>query len=147
MRMVGISSTSALRSASCLVSWLACSRVRVTTIRFPNNGRFSYQFSLPRSFTTSPMMVSAGGLSPAFSTASAIVASVPSTACCRPVVPQRTTATGVFSGIPFATSCDAISRMRDTPMSTTFVPGILAICAQSRLDSSLSGSSWPVITV
>jgi hypothetical protein len=70
----------------------------VTTTRRPNNGRCSNQFSFPRNFTTSPMIVSTGGDS-FFSTARpAMVASVPVTACCRPVVPQRIMATGVSGG-------------------------------------------------
>ena len=73
------------------------------------------------------MIVSTGGDS-FFSTARpAMVASVPATVCCRPVVPQRTMATGVSGDIPCAMSDLVQSDSFSVPMSTTLVPGILAI--------------------
>jgi hypothetical protein len=88
MRMVGTSRTSAPNSASRFANFPAWPVRRVTTIRFPNSGRFSNQFNFPRSFTTSPTMVSAGG-EIFFSAASfAIVASVPETDFCLPSVPH-----------------------------------------------------------
>ena len=144
--MVGISITSAPCSASWRLSWLACSRVRVTTTRRPNSGRRSNQLSFFRNDTTSPMMVTAGAVNFSASTTSAMVVSVPVIVFCRPVVPQRTMATGVLAAMPLATSSAAIRRMRSTPMRTTLVPGIRAICAQSRPESGFVGSSCPVMT-
>ena len=53
-------------------------------MRLPNSGRFSNQFNFPRNFTTSPMMVSAGGEIFFFAASFAIVASVPETDFCLP---------------------------------------------------------------
>ena len=145
--MVGISSTSAPRSVNFRESWLACSRVRVTTTRWPKSGRFSNQFSFERSFTTSPTTTTVGG--PIFSRSAtfAIVSRVPSIECWRPVVPQRTIATGVFGAMPSRINVSAIWPMRSVPIIITFVPGVLATCGQSMVEASLPGSSWPVIKV
>ena len=75
------------------------------------------------------MMVSTGGEIFSLTASAAIVASVPATDFCLPIVPQRTIATGVSGGIPCATSDLVQSSRRSVPMSTTFVPGILAICS------------------
>ena len=67
---------------------------------FRTAGRCSDQFNFPRSLTTSPTMVSAGGTI-FFSAASlAIVASVPATDFCFPSVPHWITATGVSGAMP-----------------------------------------------
>ena len=67
--------------------------------------------------------------------------------CWRPVVPQRTMAIGVAASMPWPTSISAIWPMRSVPIMMTLVPGVLATCAQSMLESSLAGSSWPVTSV
>ena len=59
----------------------------------------------------------------------AIVASVPETDFCFPIVPHWTTATGVSGGIPCAMSDFVQSARLSVPISTTLVPGILAICS------------------
>ena len=145
--MVGISTTSAPSSSNCRESWLACSRVRVTTIRRPNNLRFSNQLSFDRNFTTSPITVTVGADSFARAAASAMVARVPSTERCRPVVPQCTIATGVSAGRPYLTSSSAIRPIRSVAIMTTLVPGVRATCAQSTPLKSLAGSSCPVMTI
>ena len=145
--MVGTSRTSAPRSSSWPASWLACSRVRVTTMRRPNNERRSNQFNFERNLTTSPITATAGADSFASAASPAMVASVPSRDCCRPSVPQRTIATGVSGDMPWATSCSAIGPMRSAPIITTLVPGVRAICRQSTLLAYFFESSCPVITV
>ena len=59
----------------------------------------------------------------------AMVASVPATVFCRPVVPRCTIATGKFGAIPLAMSDFVQSARLSMPISTTLVPGILAICS------------------
>ena len=145
--MVGISKTSAPCSSNWRESWLACSRVRVTTMRWPNSGRFSNQFSFERSFTTSPITVTAGAEKFFAAARSAMSASVPAMDCCRPVVPQRTIATGVAAAIPFALRTSAMAPIRSAPIKTIFVPGAPASRAQSISLSFRAGSSWPVTTV
>ena len=98
--IVGISSTSAPRSSNWRESWLACSRVRVTTMRWPNNERLSNQLSFDRNFTTSPITVTVGANNFALAAASATSASVASIDCWRPVVPHCIIATGVSGDMP-----------------------------------------------
>ena len=59
----------------------------------------------------------------------AMVASVPATDFCRPVVPFCTTATGVAAGMPWLMRDFVQSARLWMPMSTTLVPGICAICS------------------
>ena len=87
------------------------------------------------------MIVTAGALNPVSATTSAIVSSVPEIVCCRPVVPQRTIATGVSPARPFSLSAAVILPIRSTPINTTFVPGSRAMRSQSMAVSALSGSS------
>ena len=100
MRMVGISKTSAPSARRPALKPPACFRVRVTTMRLPKSGRVSNQFSWSRSATTSPKTATAGAWKPLAATFSAMSASVPRSVCCRPVVPQRTSATGVSGAAP-----------------------------------------------
>src|SRR5882724_10088748 len=137
--MVGTSNTSAPRSRNWRENWLACSRVRVTTMRWPNSGRFSNQFSFERSFTTSPITVTAGEEKFSAVASSAMSASVPAMDCCRPVVPQRTIATGVAAAIPFALRTSAMWPIRSAPIKMIFVPGAFASRSQSMSLSSLAG--------
>ena len=79
------------------------------------------------------MTVSAGG-EIFFSAASfAIVASVPATDFCFPSVPHWMMATGVSGGIPCAMSDFVQSPRFSVPISTTFVPGIFAICVVAQI--------------
>ena len=54
---------------------------------------------------------------------------------------------GSVSCRPLASRAAAILPMRSTPIRNTFVPGSRAMRSQSSALSSLSGSSWPVMTV
>ncbi len=87
--------TSAPSARSTVASVLACARARVMTMHLPNKGRCSKKFSLPRSSTVRPMMVSAGALTPAASTRVAIFSSVPAVVRWRGVAACSITATGV----------------------------------------------------
>ena len=144
MRIVGSSKTSAPSARSPPLSTPACCRVRVTTMRLPKSGRVSNQFSFSRSFTTSPKTATAGALKPAASTFAAMSPSVPRNVCCRPVVPQRTSATGIVFAAPCSISFAVIVPIRSTPISITFVPGVAASCAKSSELPVFAGSSCPV---
>ena len=124
--MVGSSMTSAPRSRRRLLRSPACSRVRVTTIRRPNNGRVSNQLIFDRSFTTSPITATAGDANFSRSAMPAMVASVPTIVRCEPVVAQRVSAIGVSAAAPFSTNDWQISRNRATPIRNTLVPGAFA---------------------
>jgi hypothetical protein len=95
---------------------LACCRVRVTTMVWPNSGRRSNQFSVSRSDTTLPMIVIAGGASFASSTRRARSATVPTTVRCRGVVPQRIVAAGVSGDMPWSISFEQMRGSDLTPM-------------------------------
>ena len=144
MRMVGSSMTSAPRSRSDLLSPPACSRVRVTTMRLPNNGRFSNQLIFFRSLTTVPITATAGEPNFSASAISAMVVRVPTMVFWALVVAQRVSAMGVSGSAPCLTNSPLISRRRETPMTNTLVPGALASWAKSIELKPLVGSSWPV---
>jgi len=141
MAMVGNSRQCAPSSLRMALNSLACSRARVTTMRRPNSGRASNQLSSPRSRTTSPTTVMAGGLRFAAATLAAISRRVPMTVCCSGVVPQRITATGVSPDRPCSISMPQISGRFLTPMKNTRVPTPVASRSQVILEAVLSSRS------
>ncbi len=106
-------------------------------MRLPKSGRVSNQFSLSRSFTTSPNTATAGALKPVASTFSAMSAERPAQ---RLLPARRAPAHQRHRQSPAprraSISCAVITPIRSTPMSITFVPGVVASCAKS---SELSG--------
>ena len=141
-RLTAYSTTRAPVSRSRRDRLPACSRERVTSTVRPDSGRLSNQRIASRWRTTSPITVIAGAPMPAACARAAIDARVPSTTRCCGSVPHWITATGVSTGLPFATSAAQISASLCMPMYSTSV-SILASAAQSSC-ASLPGRSCPV---
>ena len=146
IRIVGASTHCAPAASSSSVSRLACSRARVTRIRWPNNGRSSNQRRPCRKFTTSPTTKIAGGVIPCAATSATALPTVVIRVFCCGVVPQRITAAGVSAARPLAISCVVIWGRFSTPIKNTSVSTAVASLSHCMPDSVFSGSSWPVTT-
>ena len=94
MRIIGASMASAPIASIRSISSAACSRGRVTTMRFPNKGRVSNHCRCWRSATTRPTIRTAGRRSVDSFVIRAISSSVPTTVSCVGIVPLYTSATG-----------------------------------------------------
>jgi hypothetical protein len=66
---------------------------------------------------------------PLSDTRRAISRSGPAMVFWRPVVAQRTSATGISGSAPWPMRASVIGSIRSTPISRTFVPGVRARCA------------------